>query len=1367
MSRPTMTIQTPLASESSLSTFRDNLLWHLQDAVVTLDQNGQICFWNPAAEKLLGHAPTDVVGRHYQEVFQPVNQTSSDLALWLENQERLAPLEAIWTGKSGQPISLTVQGFNYQGEEQTVLTLLLQAAPSSPLPEQRAQDMMDWLRCNRNMDAALGFAVKKLGELIAADTCRIWLYEPESDKFLPLRHEFLAPSVPIAEAGRPPRTPPNLTEPDVRGKTLYIPDTQRWGAALEAYQATGAQASQEPPGLRAAWGARSLLRIPLIHAGENYGFLQAECLEEANPWGEQSIVQAQQVTDLVSSIIHQARREELGQAVLQQRARQQEMLAVLSQRALLDPNFQVFMELAAVMISKTLGVARCRILERPDQPEGNFRPHAAVGYDRQWSEPSTGRPMNSLAAYTLACNQPVIAEDMGVETRFAPDGPLSGDRVKSAAAVLICKPQGVYGVLEVASFRHRAFQPHDISFLQAVANVLGQVAERSQAQQRAHQDQDPYQLVLDAVGYGCLTVNLKNGEFHSSERFCALLGRSLEFTKSPMDLVLAWIHPEDRQRAKALFSPDSGRGEQPLHMPLRLQHAWGHFVTLQFQALIFHDEAGKPIRVAAICQTMTAFSALSAGNGEAHLETVKRLSGLQQLMETNTLGFMLWRQDGTVLHSNQALLSLLGYRNDDVTAGRLDWRKCTPPESATKDEQALRQIFSSGFALPYEKQYLTRDGQVVEVLQGTARLPDHPTEGMSFVLDVTHKNQEIRRLQSALEREQLRHRIITLLGHALEPDLSLNTVAEELGAFFQADRCTIVRWSDAPTATAPFQITKLAQYRASEEVESVTLEHIPAIEFRRYFQGSEARWIHFPNLYTFTQALQSLSRTNPGIAKLSSTVSHYWKTYRIQSYFSLDIQFENNTYGSLSLHQCAYSKRWPQEDLEFLEAIAHHLGRVIHQDAHQRQQRQASQEVARQHALLKNILETQRSGQMQAEIPRLLQEALQAILTHSESGTGFIAEISATASGQPQVTLRAEIAPYNDASTPIRTEILQQLAEQLQTTLRPPYFSLELEAVKPPHQNIWALPLVQGTQITGMVGLTTVDDPSQFKVSEALNTYVSIVTSLLAAESQEKQKARDWEWLQADMKLAQYQASQLERSNHELEQFALIAAHDLQTPLRKVIVFSDFLKSSIGEQLSLESADFLVRIQKSTRKMQSLIKTLLFLSRINHQDKPFEPVNLGQTIQEVLIDLEESRKEVQGSVYVSGTITIDGDHIQLYQVLQNLIGNALKFQKSDQAPIVSISAQAVDEQTCEIKVKDNGIGFDEKNLNRIFKVYERLHGENEYEGTGLGLAIVQKIIERHCGTISAQSAPGQGATFTIRLPIHQSQNFSKKNKATR
>lgn len=243
-------------------------------------------------------------------------------------------------------------------------------------------------------------------------------------------------------------------------------------------------------------------------------------------------------------------------------------------------------------------------------------------------------------------------------------------------------------------------------------------------------------------------------------------------------------------------------------------------------------------------------------------------------------------------------------------------------------------------------------------------------------------------------------------------------------------------------------------------------------------------------------------------------------------------------------------------------------------------------------------------------------------------------------------------------------------------------------------------------------------------------------------------------------------AAELSRSNAELEQFAYVASHDLQEPLRKIQAFGDRLKTKCDAVNLQEGRDYLERMQSAAARMQTLINDLLTFSRVISASQPFVPVDLNAIAKGVLGDLEVRIEQTKAKVEVGELPTIEADPMQMRQLLQNLIGNALKFQPPEARPVIRIHARILKSpfagtpeedplaEQCELTIQDNGIGFDEKYLDKIFAVFQRLHGRNEYEGTGVGLAVCRRITDRHEGIINAKSKPGEGAAFIITLPVH-------------
>jgi signal transduction histidine kinase len=294
---------------------------------------------------------------------------------------------------------------------------------------------------------------------------------------------------------------------------------------------------------------------------------------------------------------------------------------------------------------------------------------------------------------------------------------------------------------------------------------------------------------------------------------------------------------------------------------------------------------------------------------------------------------------------------------------------------------------------------------------------------------------------------------------------------------------------------------------------------------------------------------------------------------------------------------------------------------------------------------------------------------------------------------------------------------------------------------------------IRGGNLTARAAVPPREDEIR-ELAEAFNSMASQLETTLAGLEQNIQKLQT-----AERTLAAY-AAELERNNLELQSFAYVASHDLQEPLRKIRTFSDRLQSTYADVLDERGLDYLRRMHNAAERMQVLIHDLLAFSRVATRSQPVTAVNLHKIVQDVLMDLEVRLEETQAQVFVAELPTIEADATQMRQLFQNLLSNALKFHQPGQPPVVTVGSEPVqangrDPLCWQITVADNGIGFDEKYADRIFTIFQRLHGRHGYEGTGVGLAICRKIVERHHGYITASSQPGAGATFIITLPEQQ------------
>lgn len=324
---------------------------------------------------------------------------------------------------------------------------------------------------------------------------------------------------------------------------------------------------------------------------------------------------------------------------------------------------------------------------------------------------------------------------------------------------------------------------------------------------------------------------------------------------------------------------------------------------------------------------------------------------------------------------------------------------------------------------------------------------------------------------------------------------------------------------------------------------------------------------------------------------------------------------------------------------------------------------------------------------------------------------------------------------------------------------------------------------MQGTHLANLMSLRR-DSVNTLIISSA-TTLLLIITVflLLKINSREHEKYQaDLESVNEDLEsrivertqeLSVY-SDELARSNRELEDFAFVASHDLQEPLRKIRAFGNRLESGYNDVIDERGKDYLARMLNAAERMSMLISDLLAFSRVSTRGREFEEVNLDRVIKSVLGDLEIAIEEKSAQINFCEMPTIRGDKSQLEQLFLNLISNALKFQSEGVVPIVNITVTDTTEEDLKdilmheenewikIAISDNGIGFEQSFAEKIFAPFQRLHGRSEYKGTGIGLAVCRRIVERHNGHITAKSTPGEGATFLMIMP-KDSDPFSNNN----
>lgn len=230
--------------------------------------------------------------------------------------------------------------------------------------------------------------------------------------------------------------------------------------------------------------------------------------------------------------------------------------------------------------------------------------------------------------------------------------------------------------------------------------------------------------------------------------------------------------------------------------------------------------------------------------------------------------------------------------------------------------------------------------------------------------------------------------------------------------------------------------------------------------------------------------------------------------------------------------------------------------------------------------------------------------------------------------------------------------------------------------------------------------------------------------------------------------------SELERSNAELKDFAFVASHDMREPLRKIVNFGDRLLHK-SKDADNDLKVYAEKMQGSARRMQDMVEALLQYSTVSNKGESFRPVNLNKVVREVVEDLEDSINETKGTIHLKNLPTVEADSAQMRQLFQNLISNALKFHKKERAPEIELVAKRGKKDSWVIHIKDNGIGLDAEQKEKIFQPFVRLNGRSAFDGSGIGLAICERIVARHNGEIGVSGSNEMGSIFTVTLPEKQ------------
>jgi PAS domain S-box-containing protein len=759
-------------------------------------------------------------------------------------------------------------------------------------------------------------------------------------------------------------------------------------------------------------------------------------------------------------------------------------------------------------------------------------------------------------------------------------------------------------------------------------------------------------------------------------------------------------------------------------------------------------------------------------------ETEKRF---QHLIQHNIIGVLFWDLDKGLVDANDTLLKLLGYTRQEFISG-VHWNAITPPEWRAADKQGEQDVRDFGYHIPFEKQYLHKDGHPVDVIIGSTAFENTSNkQGVTFVLDISERKSA----ESDLRKSE------ALFRQFSDNIQNLAWMADGEGWIYWYNQ----QWYDyTGTTLEDMQGNGWVKVHHPDHIERVLdfLKHgwqtnqsfeltFPlrgADGVYRWFltravpisneAGNIIRWIGTnTNVDEQVKARETLFQSQKELQQIFRQAPVSMVVYKGE-----DLVVEVASEAALSL--------WGKTEDQV-------IGRKFFDISPELREGQQSlfAEVWRTgqpFAAKEFPVQYNRSGKLHFIYYDFIFQpirnddgSMMGIVSIGNDVTHSVLARKKVEESETHFRMLAESLPQLVWMTDSKGKQLyaSQKWEQL-TGVDPRDQDSWAEIVNPQDlrriQEIWAESLAIGkaykveVRLRGKGGdfrwFYGTGAPVKDEAGEIVR-WIGAFTDIHEQKMHEQALSR----LVNDRTIEVQNANkELQRSNEDLQQFAHVASHDLKEPVRKVMMFSNRLKEEFATSLPEKAIAYLEKMNAACRRMYAMIDGVLRYSSLNAVSIETELVNLNEIIASVQTDLEVIMTEKNAQINFTSLPTIEGSEILLHQLFYNLVNNSLKFSKIGVPPEITIKAklEAAQSSTNEISptsrnwwkisLSDNGIGFSNDDVNKIFETFSRLHGKNEYEGTGLGLSLCKRIVERHGGLLTAEAVEGNGATFYIRLP---------------
>jgi PAS domain S-box-containing protein len=907
-------------------------------------------------------------------------------------------------------------------------------------------------------------------------------------------------------------------------------------------------------------------------------------------------------------------------------------------------------------------------------------------------------------------------------------------------------------LFEVGPREGRIYETLRVQLSSALEGTL-LLQKHRQTEEALRASEERFALAERGANYGLYDWKIQNDSLYWSPRLKELLGYAADELDVDFNTFVLHLHPDDRERVEAALEAHL-KDRVPYDVEERLRTKSGEYRWFNARGQALWDEDGNPVRMTGHITDITARKRAE----EALEKSEERFR--KQFEEALDAIFVADAETGIVIDCNRAACELVGREKSELV-GQHQQSLHPPEENGEEFSRTFKQHLKEKEGQVLETQVITKKGEIKEVAIKANLFELRGQQVIQGIFrDITKRKQaeeEFQRAQTELQRQNARLETLYHVGQMVNSTLDTHAILDKLTD--EAMRVTRATHGQVLVVRQQEGCFERRSQRgfSPAEVERAQSAPLPLD------QGINAR------AYLTHQAVRVDDvRAEPGYFPLIPTT---------RSELAVPIIRDGEVLGNLDL-QSPEVDAFRDVDLGYLNALTDQVAVALsNAELYAETRRRLKEQTALREAsaVISSAL----------DLPTVLSHIAEQMAQAVDATSAYISSYTFDAGVILSTVLAEHIGSQacdRERVPDLGTTYVEDNLESVQTLQagRPSVVHWDdpnLPEFEKGHmeqygaQTILYVPLQVKGQLIGFAELWESRRRREFTSEEialcqgiAQQAAIAIENARLFEQARQEIAERK----RAEKTLQMY-AAKLERSNRELEEFAYVASHDLQEPLRKVKAFGDRLKAKYADVFDERGLDYLERMQSAAVRMQDLINALLTYSRVTTKAQPFVPVDLAQTVQDVLSDLEVRIEQVGGKVIVDRLPTIDGDPTQMRQLLQNLISNALKFHRPDEPPVVKIHGQLLNGQgqrstegsssggQCQITVLDNGIGFDEQYQDRIFQVFQRLHNRTEYEGTGIGLAICRKIVERHGGSITAQSTPDQGATFIVTLPIHHHQ----------